>query len=114
MPCLVAPRSYSSLSAAGKLYYRHGKLALTIKATHHYDGSPIWHQLSQKASRYRSWVGHSGVIVECPLTFSSSPMSFFATTDTGVTLNRFSQDLQLIDMELPVAALNTFASQYPV
>lgn len=38
-------------------------------------------------------------------------MSFFATTDTGVTLNRFSQDLQLIDMELPVAALNTFASQ---
>lgn len=39
-------------------------------------------------------------------------MSFFATTDTGVTLNRFSQDLMLIDMELPVAALNTFASTY--
>jgi ATP-binding cassette subfamily C (CFTR/MRP) protein 1 len=37
-------------------------------------------------------------------------MSFFATTDTGVTLNRFSQDLMLIDMELPVAALNTFAT----
>jgi hypothetical protein len=42
---------------------------------------------------------------------NSSPMSFFATTDTGVTLNRFSQDLMLIDMELPVAALNTFASK---
>lgn len=28
----------------------------------------------------------------------------------GVTINRFSQDLQLIDMELPVSALNTFAS----
>ncbi len=40
-------------------------------------------------------------------------MSFFATTDTGITLNRFSQDLQLIDMELPVAALNTFASMFP-
>ncbi|CAN9344154.1 unnamed protein product [Alternaria alternata] len=39
-----------------------------------------------------------------------SPMSFFSTTDTGVTLNRFSQDLMLIDMELPVAALNTFAT----
>jgi ATP-binding cassette subfamily C (CFTR/MRP) protein 1 len=38
-------------------------------------------------------------------------MSFFSTTDTGVTLNRFSQDLMLIDMELPVAALNTFASK---
>jgi len=40
----------------------------------------------------------------------SAPMSFFSTTDTGVTVNRFSQDLQLIDMELPIAALNTFAS----
>lgn len=39
-------------------------------------------------------------------------MSFFAHTDSGVTLNRFSQDLQLIDMELPIAALNTFASIY--
>jgi ATP-binding cassette subfamily C (CFTR/MRP) protein 1 len=38
-------------------------------------------------------------------------MAFFATTDTGVTLNRFSQDLMLIDMELPVSALNTFASK---
>jgi ATP-binding cassette subfamily C (CFTR/MRP) protein 1 len=37
-------------------------------------------------------------------------MSFFARTDSGITLNRFSQDLQLIDMELPIAALNTFAS----
>lgn len=43
-------------------------------------------------------------------TVLGSPMSFFATTDTGVTLNRFSQDLQLIDMELPVSALNTFAT----
>lgn len=39
-------------------------------------------------------------------------MAFFASTDTGVTLNRFSQDLMLIDMELPVSALNTFASEY--
>ncbi|CAI6342532.1 unnamed protein product [Periconia digitata] len=43
-------------------------------------------------------------------TVLRSPMSFFATTDTGVTLNRFSQDLQLIDMELPLSALNTFAT----
>ncbi|KAK0716329.1 ABC transporter [Lasiosphaeris hirsuta] len=40
----------------------------------------------------------------------SAPMSFFVTTDSGVTLNRFSQDLQLIDMELPIAALNTFTT----
>ncbi|KAF1951521.1 hypothetical protein CC80DRAFT_553172 [Byssothecium circinans] len=43
-------------------------------------------------------------------TVLGSPMSFFAATDTGVTLNRFSQDLQLIDMELPLSALNTFAT----
>ncbi|CAG8957988.1 hypothetical protein HYFRA_00000331 [Hymenoscyphus fraxineus] len=43
-------------------------------------------------------------------TVLKSPMSFFSTTDSGITLNRFSQDLQLIDMDLPVAALNTFAT----
>ncbi|EEP79833.1 hypothetical protein UREG_04679 [Uncinocarpus reesii 1704] len=43
-------------------------------------------------------------------TVLSAPMSFFSTTDMGVTINRFSQDLQLIDMELPVSALNTFAT----
>lgn len=41
-------------------------------------------------------------------TVLSAPMSFFSATDTGITLNRFSQDLQLIDMELPVSALNFF------
>lgn len=39
-------------------------------------------------------------------------MSFFVNTDSGITLNRFSQDLMLIDMELPIAALNTFASRF--
>lgn len=43
-------------------------------------------------------------------TVLSAPMSFFATTDTGITLNRFSQDLQLIDMDLPISALNFFAA----
>ena len=43
-------------------------------------------------------------------TVLGAPMSFFSTTDTGVTVNRFSQDLMLIDMELPISALNTFAS----
>ena len=39
-----------------------------------------------------------------------APMSFFSTVDTGVTLNRFSQDLQLIDMDLPLSALNFFVT----
>lgn len=40
-------------------------------------------------------------------TVLSAPMLFFSTTDSGSILNRFSQDLQLIDMELPIAAINT-------
>ncbi|KFA71226.1 hypothetical protein S40288_03837 [Stachybotrys chartarum IBT 40288] len=43
-------------------------------------------------------------------TVLDSPMSFFAATDAGITINRFSQDLQLIDMDLPITALNTFAT----
>ena len=43
-------------------------------------------------------------------TVLNAPMSFFAATDSGVTINRFSQDLQLIDMDLPLSALNTFAT----
>ena len=43
-------------------------------------------------------------------TVLNAPMSFFSTTDTGVTLNRFSQDLQLVDMDLPISALNFFTA----
>ncbi|KAF1998927.1 P-loop containing nucleoside triphosphate hydrolase protein [Amniculicola lignicola CBS 123094] len=37
----------------------------------------------------------------------NAPMPFFSSTDTGITTNRFSQDLELIDMELPVALIRT-------
>ncbi|KAG9258286.1 multidrug resistance-like protein [Emericellopsis atlantica] len=41
---------------------------------------------------------------------SHAPIAFHATTDTGTTINRFSQDLQLIDMELPPAAMGVTMS----
>lgn len=40
-----------------------------------------------------------------PSNEARAPMSFHNTVDSGTTLNRFSQDLQLIDMELPGTAL---------
>ncbi|KAI8955491.1 P-loop containing nucleoside triphosphate hydrolase protein [Xylaria longipes] len=40
-------------------------------------------------------------------TLMRAPLSFFTTTDTGVVTNLFSQDLNLIDTELPNALLNT-------
>ncbi|PHH92904.1 hypothetical protein CDD83_3735 [Cordyceps sp. RAO-2017] len=43
-------------------------------------------------------------------TTLQAPLSFFERTDTGVTLNRFSQDLQIVDNELPLAALNIACS----
>ncbi|PYH89693.1 putative multidrug resistance protein [Aspergillus ellipticus CBS 707.79] len=32
-----------------------------------------------------------------------APLSFFSSTDSGVTLNRFSQDMNLVDLALPIA-----------
>ena len=36
-----------------------------------------------------------------------APLQFFLSTDMGTTINRFAQDLQLADMELPLALFNT-------
>lgn len=43
-------------------------------------------------------------------TVMSAPVSFFASTDTGVTLNRFSQDMSLVDMALPIALFGVVSS----
>jgi len=39
-------------------------------------------------------------------TLVKAPLSFFTSTDTGVVTNLFSQDLNLVDTELPNALLN--------
>jgi ATP-binding cassette subfamily C (CFTR/MRP) protein 1 len=38
-------------------------------------------------------------------TVKCAPLSFFTSTDVGQIVNRFSQDLSVIDMELPVSGL---------
>ncbi|PMD49040.1 ABC transporter-like protein [Hyaloscypha variabilis F] len=38
-------------------------------------------------------------------TVVNAPLSFFTSTDSGQIVNRFSQDLSVIDMELPIAGL---------
>ncbi|KAI0389430.1 putative ABC multidrug transporter [Xylariaceae sp. FL0594] len=40
-------------------------------------------------------------------TLIRAPLSFFTSTDTGVVTNLFSQDINLVDTELPNALLNT-------
>ncbi|KAK1675557.1 P-loop containing nucleoside triphosphate hydrolase protein [Colletotrichum godetiae] len=44
------------------------------------------------------------------LTSPMAPLSFFATTNTGSIVNRFSRDIQLIDAELPISLLNVAAN----
>jgi ATP-binding cassette subfamily C (CFTR/MRP) protein 1 len=39
-------------------------------------------------------------------TMINAPLKFFATTDTGLIINLFSQDMTLIDNELPLAITN--------
>lgn len=36
-------------------------------------------------------------------TVERAPLSFFTSTDSGQIVNRFSQDLNVLDMELPIA-----------
>ncbi|KAL2845281.1 P-loop containing nucleoside triphosphate hydrolase protein [Aspergillus pseudoustus] len=45
-------------------------------------------------------------------TLIRAPLIFFSNTDTGVITNLFSQDLNLIDTELPEATLNTLFSVF--
>ncbi|KXH28361.1 hypothetical protein CSAL01_10659 [Colletotrichum salicis] len=39
-------------------------------------------------------------------TIIGAPLSYFSKTDTGVTLNRFGQDMQLVDRQLPPAFMS--------
>ncbi|KAH6718942.1 putative ATP-binding cassette transporter [Leptodontidium sp. MPI-SDFR-AT-0119] len=39
-------------------------------------------------------------------TVMGAPLSFFTTTDTGITTNRFSQDMTIIDTELPYSLID--------
>lgn len=52
-------------------------------------------------------ISNSGIYFHDVLieTISLASMSFFANVDLGTNINRFSQDLELIDMELPAHAI---------
>ncbi|CAI7580971.1 unnamed protein product [Penicillium discolor] len=39
-----------------------------------------------------------------------APLSFFASTDTGITTNRFSQDMSIVDKELPFTLIDLVVS----
>ncbi|KAF5267203.1 hypothetical protein FOXYS1_1935 [Fusarium oxysporum] len=47
-------------------------------------------------------------------TLVNAPLSFFTTTDFGAVTNLFSQDMTLIDGELPISLLNTVIQGFDV
>ena len=47
-------------------------------------------------------------------TVMRAPQSFFSRTDTGITLNRFSQDMNLVDRVLPVSAMNVVIRSFDI
>lgn len=49
----------------------------------------------------------AGLHQEALRTLIQAPLQFFTNTDIGIVTNLFSQDLNLIDTELPEATLNT-------
>ncbi|ETS74012.1 hypothetical protein PFICI_13878 [Pestalotiopsis fici W106-1] len=57
---------------------------------------------------FRSMIQVSGAKLhkEALSTVMTAPLKFFSTTDTGVVTNLFSQDMNLIDGELPLALIN--------
>ncbi|KAK7423072.1 hypothetical protein QQZ08_009239 [Neonectria magnoliae] len=44
----------------------------------------------------------------------NAPLTFFTTTDLGIVVNLFSQDMTLIDGDLPLALLNTVMNGFDV
>lgn len=58
---------------------------------------------------YFTGIPRSGNRLHAMLTVSvvRAPLQFFTTTDNGITLNRFSQDMSLIDQVLPAALFGT-------
>ncbi|KAJ6125118.1 hypothetical protein N7471_012435 [Penicillium samsonianum] len=62
----------------------------------------VWH-LTERMLPRASMRFHASLLI----TVLQAPLQFFSTTDVGTTLNRFAQDLQLSDMELPLALFNT-------
>jgi ATP-binding cassette, subfamily C (CFTR/MRP), member 1 len=47
-------------------------------------------------------------------TVMNAPLSFFTRTDSGMTLNRFSQDMGLVDNDLPFSFIDTLFSTWTV
>ncbi|UNI24672.1 hypothetical protein JDV02_010402 [Purpureocillium takamizusanense] len=66
-------------------------------------GFDIWYLLAVVTIR-----ATRGVHLDLLQTVMGAPLSFFAGTDTGDVLNRFSKDISFVNMNMPTALLTTW------
>lgn len=57
----------------------------------------------------RSGLALHGILVRVVM---NAPMQLFAEVDSGVILNRFSQDMSLVDAVLPTVTFGTVLGKY--
>ncbi|KAK2035131.1 P-loop containing nucleoside triphosphate hydrolase protein [Colletotrichum zoysiae] len=93
-------QKWTEAPASQTMFYVGGYLILSLLAWTATNGS-MW-------STHILIAPQSGVELHRRLlsTIIGAPLSYFSATDNGVTLNRFSQDVQLVDKSLPPAVLS--------
>lgn len=92
------------------------QVLIRFQASYHQNGAAIGARATPPIAGNGFEVSVVGVQESSVATddLHSAPISFFTSTDTGITTNRFSQDLELIDMELPTALVRTCLSMHSV
>ncbi|KAK4246736.1 canalicular multispecific organic anion transporter 1 [Corynascus novoguineensis] len=122
---LVFSITWGGLGNAGAIWLSFWSEGVT--ATNHphsnsfYNGVYAIFQVSALASLFviayvcfTSMITFSGARMhqEALSTMINAPLKFFTTTDTGVVVNLFSQDMTLVDGQLPQAVLNLLTSLF--
>ncbi|KAK2041784.1 P-loop containing nucleoside triphosphate hydrolase protein [Colletotrichum somersetense] len=93
-------QKWTEAPASQTMFYVGGYLILSLLAWTATNGS-MW-------STHILIAPQSGVELHRRLlsTIIGAPLSYFSATDNGVILNRFGQDMQLVDKSLPPAVLS--------
>ncbi|KDN60706.1 hypothetical protein CSUB01_04114 [Colletotrichum sublineola] len=111
---LVCTASYSFFITVPQYWLQKWTEAPISQTTFYVGGYLILSLLAWTATNGSMWSSHiliapqSGLELHRRLleTIVRAPLSYLSTTDNGVTLNRFSQDIQLVDKSLPPAVLS--------
>ncbi|KAK2012789.1 P-loop containing nucleoside triphosphate hydrolase protein [Colletotrichum eremochloae] len=111
---LVCTASYSFFITVPQYWLQKWTEAPISQTTFYVGGYLILSLLAWTATNGSMWSTHiliapkSGLELHRRLlkTIMRAPLSYLSTTDNGVTLNRFSQDIQLVDKSLPPAVLS--------